>query len=124
MQKLLYIGLAGLAGTLLRYGVSNWAARRYGETFPAGTLVVNLAGCFLAGFLFHLLHERFAAGEAFRAAVLIGLLGGSTTFSAYGLQTYLLLRGNEPGLALLNVVLANAAGLLLVWVGYAAAKLV
>jgi len=51
MQRLILIGLAGSAGTLMRYWLSDWTARRYGETFPTGTLVVNLIGCFLAGLL-------------------------------------------------------------------------
>src|SRR6266545_7716235 len=59
MQRLILIGLAGSAGTLMRYWLSDWTARRYGETFPTGTLVVNLIGCFLAGLLFYLMFDRY-----------------------------------------------------------------
>lgn len=122
MQRLLYIGLAGGAGTLLRYWLSQWLAQRFGETFPLGTLAVNLAGCFLAGLLFYLMFDRFPVSPTLRAVVLIGLLGGFTTFSSFGLQTFTLMRDGELGLALLNVAVSNVAGLLLVWVGYSVAK--
>jgi CrcB protein len=117
------VGLAGLAGTLCRYWLSGAVARRYGEAFPAGTLAVNLLGCFAAGLLFHFMQERNAFSETARAAVFVGLLGGFTTFSSYGLQTFALLREGRVGLAALNVVASNLLGLLMVFAGYAAAKL-
>jgi CrcB protein len=123
MLRILLVGLAGLLGTLCRYWLSGAVARRYGEAFPFGTLAVNLAGCFAAGLLFNLVQERQALGETARAAVFVGLLGGFTTFSAYGLQTFELLREGRPGLAALNVVASNLLGLLLVFAGYGAAKL-
>src|ERR1700687_5392745 len=95
MQKVLLIGLAGFIGTLARYGLSGMVARRFGETFPAGTLVVNIVGCFLAGLLFYLLQERNLVSPATRTVVMIGFLGGFTTFSSFGLQTFTLLRDGE-----------------------------
>ena len=112
-----------MAGTLCRYWLGGVFARRYGETFPAGTLAVNLLGCFAAGLLFQLMQERFAFSETARAAVFVGLLGGFTTFSAYGLQTFELLRDGRPGFAALNVVASNLLGVLMVFAGYALAKL-
>ncbi len=123
MLRLLLVGLAGLAGTLCRYWLGGVFARRYGETFPAGTLAVNLLGCFAAGLLFQFMQERFAFSETARAAVFIGLLGGFTTFSAYGLQTFELLRDGRLGFAALNVVASNLLGVLMVFAGYALAKL-
>jgi CrcB protein len=123
MLKILLVGLAGLAGTLCRYWLSGALARRYGEAFPAGTLAVNLAGCFAAGLLFHFMQERHAFSETARAAVFVGLLGGFTTFSAYGLQTFELLREGRAGFAALNVVASNLLGVLSVCAGYALAKL-
>ena len=123
MQKLFFIGLAGLLGTLTRYWMSGWAARRFGETFPTGTLIVNLAGCFLIGFIFYLMQERFLVNQTLRTVVLIGFLGGFTTFSSFGMQTFTLLRDGEMGLALLNVAISNVGGLALVWAGYSLAKL-
>jgi len=123
MLRLIYIGLAGAVGTLLRYWVSESIAKRFGETFPTGTLVVNLVGCFFAGLLFYLMLDRFLVNPTLRTVVLIGLLGGFTTFSSFGLQTFTLLRDGEMGLALFNIGVSNVGGLLLVWVGYSLAKI-
>lgn len=118
MQKLLLIGLAGLLGTLARYGLAGWTSRRYGEDFPFGTLAVNLVGCFLAGFLFYLMRERYPSHETLQTALLVGLLGGFTTFSAFGLQSFNLLRDGHFGIAVFNLIGSNVGGLLFVWAGY------
>ena len=123
MLRITLVGLAGLAGTLCRYWLSGAVARRYGEAFPAGTLAVNLLGCFAAGLLFQLMQERGAFSETARAAAFVGLLGGFTTFSSYGLQTFELLREGRVGPAALNVVASNLLGVLMVCAGYALAKL-
>jgi len=124
LTRLLSIGFAGLVGTLLRYWLSGVIARRYGETFPYGTLIVNLIGCFVIGFLFYLFYDRALASSTPRTVIFIGLLGGFTTFSSYGLQTFTLLRDGELFLALVNVVTSNVLGLLFVWVGYSLAKVI
>ena len=122
MGKLFLIGLAGFVGTLGRYGLSGVIAKRYGETFPLGTLTVNLIGCFLVGLLFYLMQERFLVNQNVRTIILIGLLGGFTTFSSLGLQTFTLLQDGEVGLAAVNLGASNLIGLLMVWVGYTLAK--
>ncbi len=124
MQKVFLIGMAGFVGTLARYGLSGIIARRFGETFPAGTLVVNLIGCFLAGVLFYLMQERFLMNQTLRTVVMIGFLGGFTTFSSFGLQTFTLLRDGELWFAALNIVGSNLLGLLMVLAGYTLAKAV
>jgi len=122
MSKLFLIGLAGFIGTVSRYLMSGVIAKRYGETFPMGTLFVNLIGCFLVGLLFYLLEERFLVNQTARTVVLIGFLGGFTTFSSFGLQTFTLLRDGEFGFAVLNIAASNFVGLLLVWAGYTLAR--
>ena len=122
MQKTIFIALAGLVGTLLRYWLSGFMARQYGETFPWGTMAVNLIGCLAIGAVFFLTEERFLVSPTVRTVILIGLLGGFTTFSSYGLQTFTLLRNGEFGLAILNVTASNILGLLMVWVGYVVGK--
>lgn len=122
MLRTLFVGLAGLTGTLLRYWLSGFVARRYGETFPVGTMVVNVLGCLVAGAVFNLTEERFLVNPTLRTVILIGLLGGFTTFSSYGLQTFTLLRDGEFGLATVNIVVSNVLGLLMVWMGYALVK--
>ncbi len=124
MQKTIFIALAGLAGTLIRYWLAGFVSRQYGETFPWSTLIVNLIGSFLAGALYHLAEERLLISPALRTIIMIGLLGGFTTFSSYGLQTFTLLRDGQIGLATLNVAVSNVFGLLMVWMGYVVFKLI
>jgi fluoride exporter len=122
LQRLFLIGLAGLAGTLCLYGLSGFVARRFGETFPTGTLLVNVIGCFVAGFLLYTLNERFLISEIVRTALMIGFLGGFTTFSSFGVQTFTLLKEGETFFALMNVLLSNVIGIGSVWVGYSLAR--
>lgn len=122
MQRIIFVGVAGLVGTLGRYWLSGFIARRYGETFPWGTLVVNALGCFVTGAVYYVSEERFLVSPTVRSVILIGLLGGFTTFSSYGLQTFTLLREGEFGLAVVNVTLSNVLGLLLIWAGYTLMK--
>lgn len=124
MARLLFVGLGGFIGTLARYWLSGVIARRYGETFPLGTLAVNALGCFLIGFLFYFFYDRTLVNPTSRTVIFIGLLGGFTTFSSYGLQTFTLLRDGELFLALVNVMASNVLGLCLVWFGYVLAKAV
>ena len=123
MQKLFLIGLAGFVGTLGRFALSGYVARRFGETFPTGTLVVNVVGCFFAGFVFYLAQERFMVGDTARTVILIGLLGGFTTFSSFSLQTLNLMRDGELALATVNVLASNLFCLLTLWAGDTLAKL-
>lgn len=122
MQNTIFIGFAGLVGTLIRYWLSGFVARKYGETFPVGTLAVNLIGSFFAGAMYHLANERFLMSPTLRTIILFGLVGGFTTFSSYGLQTFTLLRDGEIGLATLNIAVSNVLGLLMVWMGYVVSK--
>ena len=116
MYKLVLIGLAGMLGTLCRYGLSTWVEQRAPSQFPYGTVVINLAGCLVAGLLFPLFEQAAVAPEL-RLVVFTGFLGGFTTFSAYGLQTVVLAHGGLLSIAVLNVLVSNAAGLALVWIG-------
>ena len=121
-MRVLLVGLGGFVGTLFRYWLSGLIAKRYGETFPLGTLAVNAIGCFIIGFLFYFFYDRSLTTPTARTVVLIGVIGGFTTFSSYGLQTFTLLRDGEVFLALVNVIASNVLGLALVWLGYVLAK--
>ena len=124
MLRLLLVGLGGFVGTLGRYWIAEVVARRYGETFPLGTLVVNALGCLLIGFLFRFFDNSSLDNPTVRMVTFIGLLGGFTTFSSYGLQTFTLLKDGELFLALVNVGASNILCLALVWLGYSLAKVV
>src|SRR5689334_19201177 len=119
MFKLLLIALGGSVGTLSRYGM---AAALRGVTertgFPFGTLVINLSGCFLIGFLFALFTERMVIRVEYQQMILIGFLGGYTTFSTFGLETFNLLRGGQYWYAAGNLIVSNLVGVALVLVGY------
>jgi CrcB protein len=73
--------------------------------------------------LFYLLQERFLVNQTVRTIVMVGFLGGFTTFSSFGLQTFTLLQNGQFGLAALNVSLSNLIGLVLVWAGYSIGKM-
>jgi CrcB protein len=94
---------------------SRWLTTR----FPAGTVAVNLIGCFAIGLLAGLLaSERIQLRAHWREFVFVGLIGGFTTFSTFGLDTFLLSRTHSAGYAALNVAAQVVGGLLAVWVGY------
>jgi CrcB protein len=124
MERILFVGFAGLIGTLSRYWLSGWVDAKFGQTFPMGTLVVNLAGCMLAGFLFHMLTEKYLVDPITRTSVLIGFLGGFTTFSSYAVQSLTLMRDGELFMATMNVLLSNIGGLIMAWLGYSLSKAV
>jgi len=103
-MRLLWIAVGGGLGALARFGLSGLVQGR-GASFPLGTLAVNAVGCFLIGAVF----DRLSA-EA-RAFAVVGVLGGFTTFSAFGHETVELLRGGQLGLALANAGLNVGLGI-------------
>lgn len=112
LQQVLWIGLAGFAGTLCRYGLSRGLAHIMPANFPWPTLAVNITGCLLAGFLWGLLSRLMPASPNLRLVLLVGFLGAFTTFSTMMLDSYLLLI-SPKGLAylLLNLLLNSSLGL-------------
>jgi len=119
MIKLLLIGTGGFIGSVLRYLVSGSVqAASHSIAFPYGTLAVNVIGCFLIGFLSELAEVRSLFSADTRALLIVGILGGFTTFSTFGNETMSLLRDGEQGLALMNVSAQILLGLGAVWLGY------
>jgi fluoride exporter len=123
MQNIVFIGLAGLIGTLLRYWISTVVDARSQSMFPYGTLTVNLLGSFAIGFLFFAFADEFLTRPGLRAALFIGLLGGFTTFSSFGIQTFTLLQNGQILRAGIYVLISNAGGLALVWAGYLVSRI-
>ncbi len=116
MTQMLAIAAGGAIGALLRYWTSTAVHSRLGMAFPYGTLVVNVIGSLLMGFLYVWLIDRMAAGPALRAFLLIGVLGAFTTFSTFSMETLNLMEAGHPGKALANVLVSvivcvTAAGL-------------
>jgi fluoride exporter len=123
VRLVLGVAIGGALGSVLRFWLGG-LAQGTGRVFPWGTLAVNVAGCFVIGAVSHLVEARGAAGPATRAFLLVGLLGGFTTFSAFGNETLNLVRDGERLLAAGNVVANVGLGLLAVWAGRAAAHAV
>lgn len=119
LWRIVLVGVGGGAGSIARYGVSALAA---GCRFPLGTLVVNVAGCGLAGVFAYFLVERGTATQVHRHLIAIGFLGGLTTFSAFALDTAVLTRDGDTRLAALNVAANVGLSLLAVWGGWAGAR--
>ena len=119
-----WVMLGSALGGAARYFVSGFAAERIGETFPFGTLIVNVSGSFVIGFFAALTapEGRFFVSSDTRQFVMAGLCGGYTTFSSFSLQTFNLARGGERALAGANIVLSVVLCLLAVRLGYLAAS--
>jgi len=88
MSQVIAIAVGGAFGSVLRYGLSTWVHTLVGRGFPYGTLAVNVLGCLAMGFLFVLLVERMGESALWRAGLLIGVLGGFTTFSSFSIETF------------------------------------
>lgn len=124
MRTLLLVGAGGFIGSVLRYVVSTRVQHWTGPgDFPYGTLVVNVVGCLIIGFLGQWAEARGVFSPTTRAFVFVGVLGGFTTFSAFGNETIHLWRGGLNALALVNVTAQLALGLGAVWTGRAVAQL-
>ena len=123
MTKLLLIALGGGLGAVLRYAVSNGAQRLTEGTFPVGTLAVNVVGCLGIGLFGTLFTGPILVREEVRFAVLVGFLGGFTTFSTFGYESLALLADGEWWRAATNVTLQNVLCLAAVFGGYRIAVL-
>ncbi|MCX6119224.1 MAG: fluoride efflux transporter CrcB [Proteobacteria bacterium] len=110
MDKILLVGIGGSFGAIARYGVYQLSKASLTSAFPVPTLVINLAGCLLAGIFFESMrdHQWFSTLSLFFA---MGFLGSFTTFSTFGLETFQLMRNGDIALALLNVGANTVLGL-------------
>lgn len=117
MLKFFYIGIGGAAGSLLRYGISGWTQRFLGGTFPWGTLSVNLIGSLVIGVLWGIF-ESTTVSENTRLLVIVGVLGGFTTFSAFSLESFELIRQGEYTLFAANAAASVFLGITLVFAGH------
>lgn len=122
MQTVLLVGAAGAVGAVSRYGVGILAERNLGSHFAFGTLLVNVIGCLLLGFLLEVERNTTLITHPLRLVFAVGFLGAFTTFSAFGYETVRYLQAGSGLLAVANV----AANLLLgfggVWVGWLVAR--
>ncbi len=114
------VGSGGFIGALARYALSGLVHRQVPfATFPYGTMAVNLMGCCAIGVIAGLAESRQLFGPEFRTFALIGVLGGFTTFSTFGYETFAMMRDAEYIRVAANVGVHVILGLALVWLGYA-----
>ena len=120
MQNLLLIAVFGAAGAVSRYGLGSWIQRYCGDWFPLGTLVVNVAGCFLLGLLAGL--STHAVSHDFKNGLSAGFLGAFTTFSTFGFETVTYLEKGHLAVAAGSVAANVVLGLLAAWAGLLVAR--
>lgn len=125
MLSYFWIAIGGALGSVARFWFAGFVAQRFGESFPLGTLLVNVSGSFAIGFFATLTSPdgRVLVSPTFRQFFMIGICGGFTTFSAFSLQTLNLARDGAWLSAGLNVVLSVVLCLIAVWLGHLAASL-
>jgi len=115
--RYLLVLIGGGTGAMARYAAGSAIMTRFGGTFPLGTLVINVTGSFLIGFLMTMLTERFKLDPNWRLLLVVGFLGGYTTFSSFEWETYSTLRDGARWMGALNVVSSVMLGYAAVWLG-------
>ena len=117
------VGMGGFAGSICRYMISDLSHRLFNDPFfPYGTLTVNVVGCLLIGLLGGLSESRHLFTPEIRALVLIGFLGGFTTFSTFGYEIFTFARDGQFVSALTNLLLHLILGFSSVWLGFVMSK--
>jgi len=122
-MKWLNLALGGILGTFARYSLAGVVYRVFGTTFPFGTLVVNLIGCFLIGIFAVFAEEKLLLGPTARMFLMIGFCGAFTTFSTFILETSNLTRDGENLYAFLNIALSVILGFLVFRLGVSLARI-
>lgn len=116
-MQFLWIGIGGFLGANARFLLGQEIGRRLGTSFPYGTMTINILGALAIGVVFTLLTDRVVADPVWRQFVVIGFLGGFTTFSSYAMETITLLEDGRWSSALLYVMGNNVIGLVACTVG-------
>lgn len=119
MQNILMAGLGGFFGTIMRYLLNNiiYKSLNY-PLYPFGTLTINILGCFFIGFIAGFAEYRVTLTPEIRLFFQVGVLGGFTTFSTFGYETFALIRDGQFILGVGNILLQVLVGLFAVWLGY------
>lgn len=124
MAKWLALIAGGTLGTLARYLFGGCVYQVLGASFPYGTLLVNLTGCWLIGFFVVLSEEKFLLGPTARIFLMIGFCGAYTTFSTFMLETANLMKDGENLRALMNVLLSVFLGFAALRIGILSARII
>jgi CrcB protein len=116
---LLLVAVGGALGAMARYLFSSFVLRATGSLFPLGTFAVNVAGCIVFGLLIGGAQQRFVITPEKNAFLLVGVLGGFTTFSSFAFESFALMRDGQFFAAALNIVGQVVAGLVGLWAAVA-----
>ena len=122
MTKVLLLGTAGFLGTLARYFLQGAIQTNTGNTFPFGTLAVNVSGCFVLGFFNGLFTDRFLIDPQWRICFTIGFCGAFTTFSTLVFESVQFAGSRELFMAAINVIASLALGFVFLWLGITLAR--
>ena len=122
IKNFLIVGLGGGAGSMLRYAVQKIFQQQHAGVFPTGTLLVNIAGCFLIGILWSLFSRSLTISEEMKLLLMTGFCGGFTTFSAFTLEGIGLLKENKTALFIIYLTASVVGGLLATFIGIRIAK--
>ena len=118
MKEIIIVGIGGFVGSVARFKTAGIFFHQLKDSqFPWATFAVNVMGCLLVGLIAGLLERISFYNAEMRLLLITGFLGGFTTFSAFGLETFYLIRTGHTALALINVFASVAVGLFAVWAG-------
>jgi len=117
MLKIIYLAIGGITGTFARHFLAGVTYSILGTRFPYGTLIVNLSGCFLIGFLASLSENKFLLTPDLKILLMVGFCGAFTTFSTFMLETSNLIKDGETMRAFMNIFLSVVAGFLVFRIG-------
>lgn len=119
MKQVMLVALGGCIGSVARYKLGGWVLHHHAQDwrFPLGTFLINVLGCLAAGILAGLAERQHLFSADTRLLLFTGLLGGFTTFSAFGVETVFLLRRGENWIAIGYVLSSVACGIALLWIG-------
>jgi len=120
----LVVFAGGGIGSVARFALALWIGRRWGRSFPLGTFIINVSGSFLIGLLMTLMAERFLENPEWRLLLVVGGLGGYTTFSTFQYETGKLVADGELIYAVLNIVLSVVLGFVALKLGEVIAKII
>jgi CrcB protein len=121
-KTILFIGIGGAIGSVLRYLTSVMVSKYWANHFPLATFITNILGCFILGLLIGLLEKNNLANSNLKWFLVTGFCGGYTTFSTFGFENYSLFQSNNSILAFIYIAMSVLVGIFAVWLGLFVSK--